>query len=490
MNIVLLAFRNIVRNKKNSLIIVLLIALITFLFFTGNSLIGRSEKSLRESFVESLTGDVVIQKTGEVTMNLFGANTPVIDEYFTVPVLPAFDLVMEIAAAEPGVAGITSQVSGKAYLDILGVREAALLAGVDPEGYFPLFEGIRLEEGSYITNGEYGAMITSGRADRIAARTGERPRPGTPLLFTAGGEAGFKIREVPLTGIFSYRNPGQFMNEVILTDPQTVRLLSSIQTAAPEFDTGAEADDLLGLSPDDLFGFSGDAEVDNALMDAEDGAGGFSAEALESFLGFSDEKDDAPLSGGNWNFIIIKLKDGVSHARVIRSLNRKLAPFDVTAVNWRMAAGTSAILVLLVQALFNAGVFLVSAAGIIAAVNILLISVFKRTREIGTLRAIGAEDAYIRGLVLSENGILSFAAAALGIACGCLFIRLVNSLRVVIPNPLIASLLGGGPALTLVFLPGTAIFSFALALVIGFAASVFPVETAVRIDPITAVRQG
>ncbi|MDR1288416.1 MAG: FtsX-like permease family protein [Treponema sp.] len=488
--ILLLAFRNIIRNKKNSLIVVLLIMVITFLFFIGNSLIGRSEQSLHEAFVESLTGDAVIQKSGDVVMNLFGANVPVIDEFFTIPMLPAYDTVMEAVLAEQGIAGITSQVSCKVYLDLGGVREAALLAGVDTDTYFSLFDGIRLEEGRFPVSGEYGGMITSERADRIAEKTGIRPEAGDSMLFTSAGKTGFKIREVPLTGIFSYRNPGQFMNEVILADPQTARVLASIQVASSDVAVGGEALDLLDVSVDGLFGedFSAGEDFSGGAGNAGSGDGLFSAAALASFLSASKEAN-VPLAGGDWNFIILKFRKGISVSAAIASLNRKLLPYGVRAVDWRMAAGISAILMLMVQALFNSGMFLVSVAGGIAAVNILLVSVFRRTREIGTLRAIGAEDAYIRGLILGENGILAAAAGVLGILAGYVCIRLVNSLNLRIPNALIASLLGG-ETVHLVFIPGMAGLSLAAAAVLGFAASLYPVETAVRIDPVEAVRQG
>ncbi|MDR0601574.1 MAG: FtsX-like permease family protein [Treponema sp.] len=496
--IVLLVFRNIVRNKKNSLIIVLLITVITFLFFIGNSLIGRSERSLREAFVDSLTGDAVIQKSGDIIMNLFGANTPVINEYFTIPMLPAYDAVMEVIREEPGITGITSQVSCSVYLDLGGVREPALLAGVDADTYFSFFEGIRLEEGRFPVSGEYGGIITSERADRIAEKTGTRPAAGDPMLFTSAGKTGFKLREIPLIGIFSYRNPGQFMNEVILADPQTVRVLASIQVASSDVAVGEEALDLLDVSVDRLFeedlfgdGFSGDgAENAGIAAGSEEGRadGAFSAGALMSFLGAS-KGESAPLVGGDWNFIILKFRRGISASAVIGSLNKKLAPYGVRAVNWRMAAGTSAIIMLMVQALFNSGMFLVSVAGIIAAANILLIAVFRRTREIGTLRAMGAEDAYIRGLILGENGLLAAAAGILGIFAGLVFIRFINFLDPHIPNALIASLLGG-ETVNLVFIPGMAAFSLAAAVALGFAASLYPVETAVRIDPVEAVRQG
>jgi ABC-type lipoprotein release transport system permease subunit len=485
-----MALRNIIRNRKNSLIIILLIMVITFLFFIGNTLLGRSERGLRESFVESITADVVIQKSGDITMNLFGANTPIIDTFFAIPVLPAYDLVMDVISARSGIGGVTSQVSGKAVLDLAGTREPALLAGVDAGSYFSLLEGIHLEEGRFLEAGEYGAMITAERADRVRENTGSRPAPGESLLFTTAGEAGFKIREVPLVGIYRYRNPGQFMNEIILVDPETVRVLNSIQTASSAFEAEEAATDLLGLSLDDLFAESSEGENETPYT-VPDMSGEFSAGALDSFLsGVKEESAPPPESGGDWHFILLRLDGSVSPGRVIADLNEKLAPLGAVAVNWRMAAGISAILLLLIQALFNAGVFFVSVAGIIAVVNILLVSVFRRTREIGTLRAMGAGNGYIRCLIMGENIVLALAAGCLGICGGLLCIRVINAAGVTIPNPLLASLLGGGPVLRIEFLPRIAAFSLTVAVILGAAASLYPVETAVRIDPVIAVRQG
>jgi ABC-type lipoprotein release transport system permease subunit len=500
-----LVLKNIVRSKKNSLLLILLIASITFLFFIGNSVIGSSDQGLRDAYINSLTGDVVLQRISPVTMNLFGANTPVIDEFFTIPEFPAFDRIRDMALAEPGVAGMTSQVSTKAFLDVLNLRSAVLICGVDPATYFDVFPGLILEAGRFLRPGEYGAMITADRAEKIAAHSGQYPELGTPLLLTAGGALGFKIREVPLLGIYRYQNPGPVMNEIIITDPQTARILASIQVASSDVRTDGEALGLLDAPMDDLFGEipgfdgaggtgeTGGAENQPPDLHTEEilpeHSGGLSPEALAAYLGSFSGAEPAPLFGGDWNFIILRLEQGVSAGKVISSLNKKIKPMDAAAVSWRIAAGNSAILLFLVQALFNAGIVLMSTAGIIAAVNILLISVFKRTSEIGTLRAIGAGDGYIRILVLGENLLLSCIAGFLGVLAGSWALHAVNRAGIVIPNDLIASLLGG-PVLNLHILPSVAAASFGVALLLGIAASVFPVETAVRIEPVVAVRQG
>lgn len=477
-----LAIRNIVKSKKTNILIVLCFAAITFVFFMGNSVLGRANKSLHQAYVESLTGDVVLQKSADVTMNLFGANAPVMEDYFTIPVLPAYDTITEIIAAEKGIAGITSQVSGMAYIKIFDIDEPVLLCGIDAESYFPLFPGIILEEGRLLRPGEFGAMITKERAERIGEKSGRHIETRVPLLFTLATNAGVKLREIPLVGIFSYKNPGNYMNEVVILDAQTTRELNSIQVAGgSEVELGEDVLGLLSADPDDIFG---DAFFSGAVPEEE-----FSADLLQNYLSESKAGEIVPETGGDWNFIIIRLEKGISADSFISSINKKIAPYGLTAVNWRTAAGESAILLILVQALFNAGVFLVSVAGVIAAINILLISVFRRTREIGTLRAIGASDAYIRSLIICENLIIAIIAGLAGVFGGFLFFKWINSLDLHIANTLLASLLGGA-ALHLDFLPHIAVFSVTAAILLGLAASLYPVEVAVRIEPMAAVRRG
>jgi ABC-type antimicrobial peptide transport system permease subunit len=489
--IFLLAIRNIFRNKKNSAVIMLLTGVISALFFVGNSVFTRSNRGLRQSYVDNLTGDIIIEKKIDVTMNLFGANAPIIDDYFTIPVLGAYNDIENILTAFPQIQGYTGQVSVICKLDAQDTRSSALLCGVDASTYFDMFPGIELLEGRILAAGEYGAMITRQRADEIEKTSGKKVEIGTPLLFTSAGETGFKIREVPLTGIFSYTARGRSMDEIVIIDVQTARVLAAIQIATS--DVEPEADKLILLDEtfdiDDVFSsdlFADTPDYGNAAstLDSPPLTG-----VLDYFFSDDTEKTSSvnDFSGGDWNFIIVRLKKGARTANIITELNKKLRDFDALALNWRFAAGNSAILVLLMQALFNAGIALTGVTGVIAIINIMLIAVFRRTREIGTLRAIGASGSYIRFLILCENSIIGIFAGFAGIAAGSLVLNVVNKLHITIMNELIAGLLGGD-VLTIDFSPSAALLSFAAAFVLSIAASIYPVETAVKIQPIVAIR--
>ena len=478
--------RNITRNIKNSMVIFLLIAVITFLFFIGNSIMGQANAGLRKTYIESLTADVVIQKKAEMSMNLFGGNSPTIDDYAAIPALPAFDHIIKILDEEKKIENYTLQVSGRAAIQIPEISDSnrpALICGVEPDSYFACFPGIIVEEGRYLQSGEYGAMITSARADRVHKDTGSRPQTGMPVLLSSAGIVGFKIREVPLVGIYRYENPGQFMDEIVIADPQTVRVLQAIQVATAP----ADDDEFIMWDPDN-WDVSGTYDTNYDHIEEYSGEG-LDPERLIDFLNSQEHTTDAQLAGGDWNFILIRLKSGIVPSFFIKNLNKKLEPYNVYASGWRTAAGTSAIMLLLLQSFFNIGGFLVSIAGIIVVVNILLISVFRRTREIGTLRAIGASDSQIRFLILGENCTIAFLSGIAGVAGGAFFLRAINAAHISLSNELVASLLGGG-ILQIGFLPLTATASFCIALFLGTAASLYPVTTAVHIDPIVAVRQG
>ncbi len=485
--ILLLAIRNILRNRRSSALLILLMAFITLIFFLGSSLILQSVRGLRSTYVDNLTGDLVIQKESRVSMNLFGANTPVIDDFFTIPVLPAYDEVQQIIRETLPSAQISGMVSGQAVLDIGGDRAGIPLMGVDAEHYFALFPGLKLVKGSLLEPEEQGVLITESRARSIETKTGQTVQIGQPARLTAAGVTGFKIREVPIRGIIRYTNPGPFMEEVVITDPQTVRALSSVLTeAAEEVDVEDDALELLNNDMDDLFGSGDDSFFED--VETNDATQVNLIDSLREEL-TAENNPDIPWVGGDWNFIIIRLPQEDSALLARNRLNSRLEPYGVKAVGWQTAAGNSALLVLLVQNLFYIGIILVGIAGVVTIVNIILISVFRRTREIGTLRAIGASDAYIMGMLGVENLALSLVGGGTGVLLGQNVMNSINRVEWPIPHPFIAALMGS-PVLQISVLPDLALKAVAVAVLIGFVSALFPALKAVNINPMEAVRQG
>jgi putative ABC transport system permease protein len=92
-----------------------------------------------------------------------------------------------------------------------------------------------------------------------------------------------------------------------------------------------------------------------------------------------------------------------------------------------------------VRNLFN-GIFLfmgviVFFMVLMSSVNTLLMSMFERTREIGTMLAMGTPHAWIVGLFMAEAALLGLLGAAIGVAGGNLVGVLLNLLNLRLPPP-------------------------------------------------------
>jgi len=110
--------------------------------------------------------------------------------------------------------------------------------------------------------------------------------------------------------------------------------------------------------------------------------------------------------------------------------------------------------------------------GGIGIMNIMLVSVRERTREIGIRKAIGARGSDILLQFLIEALVLSLLGGLIGIIAG------------VAASAVIAAIAGWGFS----FSPLTVVVAVGFSLVVGVVFGVWPARQAARLDPITALR--
>jgi putative ABC transport system permease protein len=110
--------------------------------------------------------------------------------------------------------------------------------------------------------------------------------------------------------------------------------------------------------------------------------------------------------------------------------------------------------------------------GGIGIMNVMLVSVTERTREIGVRLAVGARPQDIVTQFLTEAVLISGLGGALGIAVGVLSI------------PLVANFNQGVALLASNSIP----LAFSVALLIGLVFGLYPAIHAARLDPIEALR--
>jgi putative ABC transport system permease protein len=116
------------------------------------------------------------------------------------------------------------------------------------------------------------------------------------------------------------------------------------------------------------------------------------------------------------------------------------------------------------------------ALGGIGVMNIMIVAVKERTREIGVLKAVGATSRAVLWQFFSEGLALTFVSGGVGYAIGVGLCLLVSLL----PMP---ARFGG-----LVITWQTTVLAVLVLAVIGVAASVYPARRAAKLQPIEALR--
>ena len=113
--------------------------------------------------------------------------------------------------------------------------------------------------------------------------------------------------------------------------------------------------------------------------------------------------------------------------------------------------------------------------GGVGIMNIMLVSVSERTREIGLRKAVGAKKSAILTQFLIEAVVLCFFGGLFGIGIGQLLTIAISN----IPNA----------ELDLAYIPWEAIaLSFGFSGSVGIFFGIFPAIKAARLDPIEALR--
>lgn len=132
------------------------------------------------------------------------------------------------------------------------------------------------------------------------------------------------------------------------------------------------------------------------------------------------------------------------------------------------ATSTSRVMTIVIAAI--AGISLL--VGGIGIMNIMLVSVTERTREIGIRLAVGGRGSDVMWQFLAEAILLSLTGGALGIAFGLWASKLITELS---DFPTLVS-------------PTSIVIAFSVSAAIGIVFGFFPALKAARLDPIEALR--
>jgi putative ABC transport system permease protein len=150
---------------------------------------------------------------------------------------------------------------------------------------------------------------------------------------------------------------------------------------------------------------------------------------------------------------------------------------EVSFFKWQIAAvdGLMYILVIVLLIIISVGIM-----------NSMWIAIRERTREIGTLRAIGMQRARVLSMFVIEAFTLSFSSTVIGAAAGLALSEVLNLSKLKVPSG--AEMFLMSATLKFGLNPGQVIFAIAVITICTTLISIIPSIHAARMKPITAMQ--
>jgi len=159
----------------------------------------------------------------------------------------------------------------------------------------------------------------------------------------------------------------------------------------------------------------------------------------------------------------------------------------IQVVDWNQASGLLGQFTDAIYALFVilTGIIFLVAMAIIN--NAMVMATMERTREIGTMRAIGGQRGFVLRLFLLETVLLGLLFGGLGALLGGAVVAALHAAGIPATHDVLYFLFAG-PALHPTLSVGTVVFALGLVLTVALLATLYPAWLATRIPPVVAMQ--
>jgi putative ABC transport system permease protein len=322
-----------------------------------------------------------------------------------------------IARNAPSVAAVAPVVQVSAQIVAGRENAGVILAGVTPE--YQWVNNLTIAQGSFITGRDY-----TGRSRVVVL--------------------GHHVAET----LFGSMSP---VDQIVRINGHQFKVIGVLESKGSAF--GVE--DIIALAPL--------STVQSTLSSQQVSSIGHSVQAISV-----QAKSDAEINSAT---------DEITNILRQRHRIRTTEKDDFTVISMsavsRIAEQIQGIAMIFLAAI--AGISLV--VGGVGIMNIMLVSVTERTREIGLRKAVGAKRRDILLQFLTESAVLSLCGGAIGVILGWLIVKVASIVSANMGFPFPAIVPGDVIALAV----GVSVF-------IGLVSGIYPAIRAARLNPIEALR--
>ena len=184
-------------------------------------------------------------------------------------------------------------------------------------------------------------------------------------------------------------------------------------------------------------------------------------------------------SNKNYQTVTIRAKDNVDITTFTTELQTYLDKLYIKNTKYKATASNMESMLESMTSMTSTMALAISAiaaisllVGGIGVMNIMLVSVTERTREIGTRKALGAKSSHIKMQFIVESMIICAIGGIIGIVLG------------IIIGVIGAHVMGNSPVISPMVIVGSFTFSMAIGIFFGY----YPAKKAAGLDPIEALR--
>ena len=185
----------------------------------------------------------------------------------------------------------------------------------------------------------------------------------------------------------------------------------------------------------------------------------------------------------------IVLKDPSRIDETRRALERRIAKdgLGLKVVTWQEAAGLVGQLIVVIRIVLYVAISIIFLVALVIINNSMVMATMERVAEVGTMRAIGAQRAFVLALFMIETLVLGVAAGALGALLGVITILILGEVGLPAGNEIVRFIFAGERLYPYVSASNVALAAGVIFLV-SVLSTLYPALIATRIQPVVAMR--
>jgi len=186
----------------------------------------------------------------------------------------------------------------------------------------------------------------------------------------------------------------------------------------------------------------------------------------------------------------VTLRDPSKLAETMREVRAALASarLDMKVVDWQQAAGMVGQFISLARVVLYTASAIIFAVALVVINNAMVMATLQRVKELGTLRAIGAQKGFVLEMLVLEIGAVGVVFGALGAVLGAAAVWLIRARGGIPATNEQLYFFYSGPTLQPVLSAASMAVSLAIVLAVSLLSGIYPALLGMRVSPLDAMQ--